>query len=109
MTRSDMMTAAVVTTGAPLEMNGRKVETLRGVTTVSLHGAPCMRVERTAGKVTLLGCTLPTRKSCRMMNAVLAQLGAGTVSTRDGIWHHTSLDGTVEPFSGDELSVPIMF
>ena len=109
MTRSDMMTAAAVTTGSPLEMNGRRVETERGVTTVSLHGSPCLRVERMRGRVTLLGDTLPTRKSCRMMNAVLSQLGAGAVSTREGRWRHTAPDGTVEDFSGEELPVPIMF
>lgn len=109
MTRSDMMTAAAVTTGTGLEMNGRKVETERGTTTVSLHGTPCMRIERREGSVTLLGETLPTRKSCRMMNAVLAQLGAGAVSTKEGAWRHTSADGTVTEFSGEELSVPILF
>lgn len=109
MTRSDMMTAAAVMTGAPLEMNGRTVTTERGVTTVWLHRTPCLRVARTEGTVTLSGETLPTRKSCRMMNAVLSQLGAGAVATRCGKWEHRAPDGDVTPFSGSELTVPIMF
>lgn len=104
-----MMTAAAVTTGAPLEMNGRTVTTDGDVTTVRLHGTPCLRVERREGTVVLSGDTLPTRKSCRMMNAVLAQLGAGRVSARDGIWEHRSPDGTVTPFPGKDLAVQILF
>jgi hypothetical protein len=109
MTRSDMMTAAAVTTGASLEMNGRTVSTERGRTTVSLHGTACLSVSRTEGTVTLSGDALPTRKSCRMMNAVLSQLGAGEVMTREGRWLHRDARGRLTPFSGRDLTVPILF
>ena len=38
MTRSDMMTAAAVTTGTPLEMNARTVVREDGVTTFGVYG-----------------------------------------------------------------------
>lgn len=104
-----MMTAAAVTTGTPLEMNARTVVREDGVTTVCLHGVPCLRINTRKGTVMISGEALPTRKTCRMMNAVLSRLGAGTVFTRKGEWEYRSTDGTRSRFTDGALTVPILF
>lgn len=108
MTRSDMLTAAAVRAYNPLKVNDREVTVLDGdAVKVRLHGRPCLALYKGAGILQIDGATLPTRKSCRLVNAVLAQYGPYRAFTRDGKWYLKTPEGEHIPFTDKLISVPV--
>jgi hypothetical protein len=109
MTQSDMLAARAAGTSAAYDGGDKRVVPDGHVTTILLHGHACMTIRRDRGTLTIDGRTPATRKSCRLMNAVLGTFGAGNVHTRKGRWYHRSADGTLATFSGAELTLPMLF
>lgn len=66
--------------------NGRRVK-------VFLHEKECMELDFSSGKMTINGDTLPTRKSCRLINAFLSAFGDGRMMTRSGSWFYEYPEG----------------
>lgn len=103
MNRSDIMTVTACVSGGNLRLRDRNVVTEENVTTVNLFNKPCLRHDHSTGKTTVYGTTLPTRKSCRVINAILRTLGKPTVATKKGEWLCVTAEGTVLRFTEAEL------
>lgn len=103
-----MLTAAAVRSYNPLKVNDREVSVLDGdAVKVRLHGRPCLALYKRSGILQIDGATLPTRKSCRLVNAVLSQYGPYRVFTRRGKWYLETPEGEHMPFTGKLVSVPV--
>lgn len=61
--------------------------------TILLHGFACMELDTGKGLLTIMGNTLPTKKSCRLINAFLSEFSIGKTMTRNGTWFHESPSG----------------
>lgn len=103
MNRSDIMTVTAVVSAGNLSLKDREVVTEGSVTTVLLFGKPCLRHDHDSGKTTVYGNTLPTRKSCRVINSIQRTLGKPAVSTKKGEWLCVTQDGSVLRFTNAEL------
>lgn len=108
MTQSDLLTTAAVRGGTTLRMNGREVLQEGRVTVVTLHGKPCLRFDPSAGTLELDGATLPTRKSCRLFNAVLADKTRFRAFTREGKWFLEDPMGVRTAFTDRIATVPVI-
>lgn len=108
MTKSDMLTAIAVKTHNPLSINDRQVIITDGShLKVKLHDQTCVTVDRSAGVLEIDGTTPTTRKSARMLNAILKSFGDCRVETHKGEWYLLTPDDKKMPFNGKIASVPI--
>ena len=107
MTQSDTLTAAAVRTGTPLRINDREVSIRDGTVQVSLHGRPCLTLDTPSRTIEIDGETPPTRKSCRVVNAVLGTFSPCRVLTRSKRWYLETAEGKRLPFTNRLVSVPV--
>jgi hypothetical protein len=107
MTQSDSLTAAAVRTGTPLRINDREVTIRDGTVQVSLHGKPCLTLDNPSRTIEIDGDTLPTRKSCRVVNAILGTLSPCRVLTRNKKWYLETEEGKRLPFTNRLVTVPV--
>ena len=92
MKRSDLLIATAAAAGIPAEAAGKRTVTLDGMTTVCIFGKECMKIDRKGRKVTVMGDTVPSRKSTRLINTVLETFTDIRVTSSSGRWYVTGKD-----------------
>lgn len=108
MTQTDFLTATAVVSGRPARRNGREVRrSENGRMDVLLHGAPLLSVIPEAATIEIDGGALPTRKSTRAANAVLASFTPCRVLTRNSRWYIRTGDGELLDYTGRIAEVNI--
>jgi len=107
MTGTDKMMIDAVRDRRPFEYGSREVLPEGDKVLVSLHGAPCARVDFDKGIVTVHGQSLKSRKSSKVFNAVLRTYTDSYAQNRDGRWELVVPVGLQVDFNGNDVSVPI--
>ena len=93
MTRSDEMMLSAIRLRVAMQMNGRDVTVEGDRVKVSLHGVPAMVVRFDSGDVRVNGMLQVSRKSAKVLNAVLRTYTDCTVASVEGCWVLESKDG----------------
>ena len=93
MNNTDSMTVAAIRANLPLKFNNRQVIRENDVTTVLLHGSPCLQINHASSVITLSGHCMTSRKSSRMMNAILSSYTSYRVYSKKGRWFLLTHDG----------------
>ena len=88
-------------------MNGRDVSVEGDRVKVSLHGVPAMVVRFDSGDVRVNGMLQVSRKSTKVLNAVLRTYTDCTVASVEGCWVLESRDGQRIPMTGIMATVPM--
>ena len=90
----------------PLKYNNRVVSHGPAGTTVTLHGKPCVKISPDARTVELSGEIKPTRKSCRLFNAILSVYTGCRTFTRQNKWFLETADKEKISFTDQIVSIP---
>ena len=90
-----------------MQMNGRDVTVEGDRVKVSLHGVPAMVVRFDSGDVRVNGMIQVSRKSAKVLNAVLRTYTDWTVASVEGCWVLESKDGQRIPMTGIMATVPM--
>ena len=107
MTRSDEMMLSAIRLKVAMQMNGRDVTVEGDRVKVSLHGVPAMMVRFDSGDVRVNGMLQVSRKSAKVLNAVLRTYTDCTVASVEGCWVLESKDGHRIPMTGIMATVPM--
>ena len=107
MTRSDEMMLSAIRLRVAMQMNGRDVTVEGDRVKVSLHGVPAMVVRFDSGDVRVNGMIQVSRKSAKVLNAVLRTYTDCTVASVEGCWVLESKDGQRIPMTGTMATVPM--
>ena len=107
MTRSDEMMLSAIRLRVAMQMNGRDVTVEGDRVRVSLHGVPAMVVRFDSGDVRVNGMIQVSRKSAKVLNAVLRTYTDCTVASVEGCWVLESKDGQRIPMTGIMATVPM--
>ena len=86
MTRSDEMMLSAIRLRVAMQMNGRDVTVEGDRVKVSLHGVPAMVVRFDSCDVRVNGMIQVSRKSAKVLNAVLRTYTDCTVASVEGCW-----------------------
>ena len=90
-----------------MQMNGRDVSVEGDRVKVSLHGVPAMVVRFDSGDVRVNGMIQVSRKSAKVLNAVLRTYTDCTVASVEGCWVLECKDGQRIPMTGIMVTVPM--
>ena len=107
MTRSDEMMLSAIRLRVAMQMNGRDVTVDGDRVSVSLHGVPALVVRFDSGDVRVNGMLQVSRKSAKVLNAVLRTYTDCTVASVEGCWVLESRDGHRIPMMGRLATVPM--
>ena len=107
MTRSDEMMLSAIRLKVAMQMNGRDVSVEGDRVMVSLHGVPAMVVRFDSGDVRVNGMLQVSRKSAKVLNAVLRTYTDCAVASVEGCWVLESKDGQRIPMTGIMATVPM--
>ena len=107
MTRSDEMMLSAIRLKVAMQMNGRDVTVEGDRVKVSLHGVPAVVVRFDSGDVRVNGMIQVSRKSAKVLNAVLRTYTDCTVASVEGCWVLESKDGQRIPMTGIMATVPM--
>ena len=107
MTRSDEMMLSAIRLKVAMQMNGRDVSVDGDRVSVSLHGVPALVVRFDSGDVRVNGMIQVSRKSAKVLNAVLRTYTDCTVASVEGCWVLESKDGQRIPMTGIMATVPM--
>lgn len=108
MNYSDSQTVTAVINNTPMKLNHREVSVTEGGTvSVALHGSPFLSLDRNTGELEIDGDTPATRKSTRLINAILAAFGPYRVCTKKGQWWLQNPEGENFEFTGRLAVVPV--
>ena len=107
MTRSDEMMLSAIRLRVAMQMNGRDVTVEGDRVKVSLHGVPAMVVRFDSGDVRVNGMLQVSRKSAKVLNAVLRTYTDCTVASVEGCWVLEGKDGQRIPMTGIMVTVPM--
>ena len=83
-----------------MQMNGRDVTVDGDRVSVSLHGVPALVVRFDSGDVRVNGMLQVSRKSAKVLNAVLRTYTDCTVASHEGCWVLEGKDGHRIPMTG---------
>ena len=107
MTRSDEMMLSAIRLRVAMQMNGRDVTVDGDRVSVSLHGVPALVVRFDSGDVRVNGMLQVSRKSAKVLNAVLRTYTDCTGAAVEGCWVLESRDGHRIPMMGRLATVPM--
>ncbi len=105
MNTNDLITAQSVKLAGQIRLIDREITTKDAVTTLVLFGRPCLQLNHRTGEVKINGYMPTTRKSCRVMNAVLQHIGKPPIRSRNGQWLHETPTGTIINFTRRTLII----
>lgn len=108
MTNSDNLMIAAVKAQISFRVNGRSVGVDDEKTVVRLFDREIMRLSFIEGKVTQNGDAPVSRKSARVMNALLKEFTAFEILSREGQWILRCPSGTLMPVGSKSISVPMI-
>lgn len=110
MTNSDNLVIAAVKAQVSFRVNGRSVGVDDEKTVVRLFDREIMRLYFNDGVVRLNGETPVSRKSARVMNALLKEFTTYEVLSREGQWMlRDTMSGALMPMAGVAVSVPVRY
>lgn len=107
MTRSDEMMLSAIRLKVAMQMNGRKVSVDGDRVKVTLHGVPALVVRFDSGDVRVNGMLKVSRKSAKVLNAVLRTYTDCTVASAEGCWILEGKDGQRVPINGVMATIPM--
>ena len=107
MTRSDEMMLSAIRLRVAMQMNGREVSVDGNNVKVDLHGVPALVVRFGSGDVRVNGMIQVSRKSAKVLNAVLRTYTDCTVASVEGCWVLEGKDGQSIPLTGLMATVPM--
>jgi len=107
MTTSDRLMIASVRMRVPFRINGREVCMDGDVATISLLGQKTAAIDFLAREVTVFGVTMVTRKSARVINAVLREFTQFHFVSADGQCLLCDRTGIVVPTGRLEVRIPM--
>ena len=107
MTRSDEMMLSAIRLRVAMQMNGWDVSVSGDNVKVDLHGVPALVVRFGSGDVRVNGMLKVSRKSAKVLNAVLRTYTDCTVSSTEGCWMLEGKDGQRIPMTGLMATVPM--
>ena len=107
MTRSDELMLAAVRMRTELSVNGRTVSVEGDRVTVSLHDVPAVCVRFDEGDVRLCSSILVSRKSAKVLNAILEAYTDCKVRSLNGIWLLERRKGEVIPMGKNFVTIPM--
>lgn len=107
MTRSDEMMLSAIRLRVAMQMNGRDVSVDGDNVKIALHGVPAMVVRFGSGDVRVNGMLKVSRKSAKVLNAVLRTYTDCTVASVEGCWVLEGKDGQRVPMTGLMATIPI--
>ena len=90
-----------------MQMNGRDVTVEGNRVSVTLHGVPAMVVRFDSGDVRVNGMLQVSRKSAKVLNAVLRTYTDCTVASVEGCWVLEGKNGQRVPMTGRMATVPM--
>ena len=107
MTRSDEMMLSAIRLKVAMQMNGRDVSVEGDQVKVALHGVPAIVVRFDSGDVRVNGMLKVSRKSAKVLNAVLRAYTDCQVTSAEGCWILEDKDGNQVPLTGQSATVPM--
>lgn len=107
MTTSDKLMTASVKMRVPFRINGREVSVDGEIVTVSLLGQKTVEIDFYTREVTVFGVTKVTRKSARVINALLRELTQFCFTSRDGQWVLCGPAGMIVPTGRLDVRIPL--
>lgn len=108
MTTSDKLMTASVKMRVPFRINGREVSVEGDMVTVSLLGQKTAEIDFYARVVTIFGVTRVTRKSARVINALLRELTQFHFASMNGQWVLYGPAGIIVPTGQLDVRVPMV-
>ena len=109
MTNVDQLLIAAIDAGVPFKSNGREVFVWLDRITVRLHGKDIASVLFDKGELVLAGDIPVSRKSAKVLNALLTHYTSCSILSRKGEWNLRLKNGCVIPTGGRNLSIPMTY
>lgn len=107
MTKSDEMMLSAIRLRVAMQMNGRDVCVDGDNVRIALHGVPALVVRFGSGDVRVNGMLKVSRKSAKVLNAVLRTYTDCTVASVEGCWVLEGKDGQRVPMTGLMATIPM--
>ena len=107
MTKSDELMLAAVRMRTGLSVNGRVVSAVGDRVTISLYDVPTICVRFDEGDIRLSTSVPVTRKSAKVINAVLQAFTDCRMKSMNGVWLLENRKGEIIPLRECFLTIPI--
>lgn len=107
MTRSDELMLAAIRMRTEMSVNGREVTVSGENVTVWLHGVPTVVVRFGNEDIRINGMIVVSRKSAKVLNAILKTYTDCSVKSMGGCWVLEGKDNQIVPLGENLATIPM--